>query len=200
MLVKKRLLSGVVGVATALVLGGCATNQELPVDKVVLDWKDFYPTNFSLLDNCNTYKADLKDTQYQKKLCFEDRSSLPGERYYLNVQITQYDQYSGTWNQLLSVLSEPKTRLASELLYQQSKTVCKSGYETVGANGFRCTPAKYTGDDILVISNYQFTKYGKLVETTVASSISTDKFIDESSSPYKTALTITNEALQKFSN
>lgn len=200
MLVNKRLLPGVAVVALGLVLGGCVGSQKLSPDKVVLDWKDFYPSDLTVFDSCNTFKTNLKDIEYQNKLCFEDKSSLPGDRFYLRAQVTQYDQHSKTWKNLLPSISNSRDKLISELLYQQSRTVCLGNFQTVGAYGFRCTPVKNNDSDILVVSDYRLERSGKLVEASVAVSVNRNRPISENTSSYKTAININTEALKKFLN
>jgi hypothetical protein len=198
----KKRLSLFIGLTTALLLSGCATNQTLPVDKVVLDWKDFYPTSFTAFDSCNTFRTDIKGTKYQKNLCFIDRGSAVEDQYAVNIKIIKYDPYSQYWKDLTSHLSEQEknqNRVLSDALFRISKTVCKGSYLPIGRHGFRCTPNDSPEQDILIVYNFLKSSSGQWVEATASHAIEKNKAITESSWQYQTAKrVISQENLKQF--
>ena len=200
----RKSLSFILGATAVLVLSGCATTEyhPLPVDKVVLDWKDFYPTTFEGVgENCNTFVYGLYGSEYQKRLCLVDSNSPIDDRYGLFVGITKYETHSPVWKNI-NDKSPAQTR--SSTLFQLSKKTCANNYQPIGNQGFRCTPEKPANSkdkdmDILVAYSNLVSSSGLLIEASILHAIDPEKTITEDSWQYQTAMKIiSQESLEEF--
>lgn len=195
-MLNKKPLSLAVGLATALLLTGCATHKPLSVEKVVLDWKDFEPVKFSPSDDCNTVQKQGSNYLSMKQLCFADRSSLDDDRYYL--KFTEYHYSAKQWSGWPSKLMNSRSAIP-DYLRQSSSTVCNGNYQAVGQYGYTCTPLDdSTNEDILLVHNFR--KKGKhiLIESLVVKSIPRNRKIKANDSQYQTALKIISDSFDKL--
>ena len=195
-MLNKKPLSLAACLATALLLTGCATNQPLPVEKVVLDWKDFEPVQFSPSDDCNTVQNQGSNYVSMKQLCFADRSSLGDDRYFL--KFTEYHYSAKQWAGWPTKLVNNRSSIP-DYLRQSSSTVCKGNYQAVGQYGYTCTPLDdSTNEDILLIHNYRKKGKHRLIESLVVKSIPRNQKIETHDSQYQTALRIINDSFDKL--
>ena len=182
--------------ATALFLTGCVTHKPLPVEKVVLDWKDFEPVKFSPSDDCNTQKTNSKTYLSMKVLCFTDKSSLADDQFYLKFTETQYSKKQ--WSLVPSKLLTDRSNI-SNYLYQSSNSLCKGNYRTVSSYGYTCTPLDdTTNEDILFVHDYRKRNNGILRESVIIKSIPRNKIINQDDWQYRTAISIINDSLKKL--
>ncbi|WP_163372937.1 hypothetical protein [Endozoicomonas acroporae] len=181
-----------------LFLAGCVTGnmQKLPVDKIVLDWKDFYPINFKPNDNCNTFVGGKNNKEYMKQLCFSDIMHAVEDRFYVTVFVTKYDAYTKESKDLHKKFKqkEKSSAVLSELLFQNSKKFCQSNFKNITVNAIQCTPIENNDTDILLVVDYLFSQpevgYGKILEGYVIKDIPKKTQINVNSSQYKTAVNI----------
>lgn len=188
----KKRLSLFIGLTTALLLSGCATNQTLPVDKVVLDWKDFEPVKFSPSDNCNTLNISSKDYPSRKVLCFSEQNTPIGNRFLVRFTETVYTKKQ--WS------LAPSDFLTNRgFLYRDSLSHCKGNYRPVGDYGYTCTPlSDVLGEDILVVHDFRKKSSGELSECLAYKTVPLGKLITMDDKQYQTAIKIVNDCLENL--
>ena len=186
--------------ALGVVLVGCTTlenkDQDLPVEKVVLDWKDFYPTKFSLMDDCNTLHTKDKTYLSKRTLCFADKSSLGDDQFYLYFTESRYNKKQ--WKYVDSLLSDDGFNVLSYLA-QGSNSICKKNYRAVSATSYTCTPMDDSvGNDILYVQGHRKMGNGTFVESVVLKSIQRNHVVNKEDWEYKTATRIIDESFDKL--
>ncbi len=194
------IIRGAVAAVLAVGLVGCASlkheDQDLPVEKVVLDWKDFYPAKFSLIDDCNTLKTGASNNLSMKVLCFADQSSLGDDRFYLKFTEAQFNKKQ--WDVIESTIFGGRSDI-SNVLYQGSSSFCSGNYKSVSTYGYTCTPSDTTiNEDVLFVHGYRKKGNGMFSESVILKAIPRDHVITLDDWEYKTAIRIINESLEKL--
>ena len=151
-----KVLSVLLGV---LVLTGCAGmgSQTVKPEKLVLDWKDFYPADF--VTGCNQASTAKGMFQTVKRQCYRTHYAN-SDMYSLIVDVTNFKpEYQ------ISFDGKDKEKYLSEMVNNFIQADCASDITKIHHNAYSCHLSN--GSNMFLVTNYVVGK-GKVAEARLA--------------------------------